>query len=553
MGIAVMLSIASTVGLLLPAYLLGMLVDEILVARDSASLAGWLAIASATAGGLVVAMSARGLLLNLLAESLTARMRSECYDHVLRLPLPQINRQPLGELVSRIADDTDRIWTFMTVGLSNLVTAGLTTLGAALLLLWTDSSLAFWWMIPLLLVGMLSLAFGRRLKAGSTETWARWGEMVSQVSSVIPAAAEVKLTARETAESAIFASHSDRIRRAHRKVDILWSLYVPAVVIALGIGLVGLCWTTGSRVLAGTMTVGAMVTVVGYTLQLHLPLRVLAGVFRQMFEATAAARRVFDLLAVRQERRSRRSYAGSMIRSGRVELQNVSFAYPGGKLVLHNFHLIIEPGERVGLSGPSGSGKTTTALLIAGLLRPTSGRVLVDGVEVEHYDSRAYRLQIGYVPERLHLLPGSIADNIACAWPLATMEEVRTAAQQAGAADFIEALPDAYATRVYDRGSNLSAGQRQRIGVARALMGRPRILLLDEPAAHLDAEAAETVWDSLRRLSQICTTLVISHDPADLQWADRTVDLRDFSDWLNVSDGQALPAELPDLVASHQS
>ena len=207
----------------------------------------------------------------------------------------------------------------------------------------------------------------------------------------------------------------------------------------------------------------------------------------------------------------------------------------------------------MGLSGASGSGKTTTALLIAGLLQPSSGRILVDGVQAEQYDSRAYRLQIGYVPERVHLLPGSVADNIACAWPLATMEEIRVAARQAGAADFIEALSDGYATRIHDGGSNLSAGQRQRIAVARALIGRPRILLLDEPAAHLDAEAADTVWDSLRRLARVCTTLVISHDPADLRWTDRTVDLRHVSGRPDVSNGPAPPAEFLHAVASRQS
>lgn len=164
-------------------------------------------------------------------------------------------------------------------------------------------------------------------------------------------------------------------------------------------------------------------------------------------------------------------------------------------------------------------------------------------METEGYDSRAYRLQIGYLPERLYLLPGTIVDNIAFAWARATVEEVRTAAERAGAANFIEALPQGYATRRHEGSSNLSAGQRQRNAVARALIGRPRILLLDEPAAHLDAEAAETVWDSLHRLAQVCTTLVVSHEPAALQWTDRTVDLCHFPGRPGVSNGHCAPSD----------
>jgi ATP-binding cassette subfamily B protein len=220
-------------------------------------------------------------------------------------------------------------------------------------------------------------------------------------------------------------------------------------------------------------------------------------------------------------------YAGtrSIDFDGSLELDGVSFGYEA-RSVLENVDLHIAPGERVAIVGPNGAGKSTLVSLLLGLYRPDAGRVLAGGIPFDELDMGRLRRAIGVVLQDPVIFPGTVRDNIAYGRPDASDDEVRRAAAWA-TADFVEALPDGYATRVGDEGVRLSGGQRQRIAIARALLSCPALLILDEPTTHLDDAAINRLLENLRELPGSPTVIAVSHDPETELWADRVVHVRD--------------------------
>jgi ATP-binding cassette, subfamily B, bacterial len=275
------------------------------------------------------------------------------------------------------------------------------------------------------------------------------------------------------------------------------------------------------------LTLGELLVFVTFLGRLYSPMRQLSSLSGTMFSAAAGAERVLELLEERPAVSDRPGAAALERAEGRIELRAVSYRYPGARSdALEHLSFDARPGETVAVAGPSGAGKSTLARLLVRFDDPAAGAVLLDGHDLRGLTLRSLREHVGLLAQETLLPDLPVAEVIAQGREGATDADVRRAARDAGAHEFIEALPEGYATRVGQRGRALSGGQRQRVAIARALLRDPAVLVLDEPTTGLDAAAKEALREPLRRLAAGRTTILITHDPDVLAWADCVIELR---------------------------
>jgi ATP-binding cassette subfamily B protein len=308
----------------------------------------------------------------------------------------------------------------------------------------------------------------------------------------------------------------------------LSGVYFPGVEFLAGIGTAIILYFGATRVLDQDMSVGVMVAFVGYLASFFDPIQQLSQLYNTFQSAMAALEKIFGVLDTEPELGDPPDRRPLPPVEGRVELRGVSFGYGAGAGdVVHDIDLRIEPGETVALVGSTGAGKSTLAKLIARFYDPREGRVLIDGHDLRDVSIRSLRDQLAIVPQEGHLFAGTIAENLAFGRPEATDAELRAAADAIGATGFIEALPEGVDTRINERGSGLSAGQRQLISFARALVADPRLLILDEATSSVDLRAEQRIDEALRTLLAGRTAIVIAHRLSTIRDADRIVVMED--------------------------
>jgi len=281
-------------------------------------------------------------------------------------------------------------------------------------------------------------------------------------------------------------------------------------------------------VIIGNLTPGKLVSFLIYMLMVAAPIGEFAGQYSQLKEASGASTRIFEILETRSEPVSNKNQKQLPRVNGNVSFKDINFSYePGSELVLKNINLEVKPAQIVAIVGPSGVGKTTLVNLIPRFFDPSSGQIEIDGININDVDLRSLRAQIGLVPQETFLFGGTIRENIAYGRPNAKIADIERVAKAAYAHNFIKSLPDGYETASGERGVKLSAGQRQRIAIARALLKDPRILILDEATSALDTESEHEVQDALDILMKGRTTFVIAHRLSTIQNADRILVLNE--------------------------
>jgi subfamily B ATP-binding cassette protein MsbA len=297
--------------------------------------------------------------------------------------------------------------------------------------------------------------------------------------------------------------------------------FIPLISLLGFFAVTAILWVGGQFVINKTLTPGELVAFLFYMIMVAAPLGEFAGVYSQIREANGAASRIFEILQTPIEPHQAEEAAELPPVQGSVRFHEVSFGYEPDELVLDKISLDIKPSEVIALVGPSGVGKTTLVNLIPRFFDPTEGWIEMDGQDITDVTLQSLRSQIGLVPQETFLFGGTIADNIAYGNLDATREAIISAAKAAYAHDFIESLPKGYDTEVGERGLKISAGQRQRIAIARALLKNPRILILDEATSALDSESEKMVQMALDSLMQNRTTFVIAHRLSTIMNADR--------------------------------
>ncbi len=471
--------------------------------------------------------AARFYTVSWLGERVTADLRNAVYSHVLRQSPQFFETTQTGEVLSRLTSDTTLVQTVVGSSLSMGLRNAVMGVGALVMLVWTNPYVMFQVLGILVLVVLPSMWFGRRVRKLSRASQDRVADSSAIAAEVLNAVPVVQGYTAEARESSRFAESTDNAFRTAVRRTKARSALVAFIIIATSAALLWGLYQGTQAVMAGTITAGHLGQTVVYVIILASAAAVLGEVYGDLLRAAGATERLMELLALRSPITSPAvPVALPAVTSGStLSIESVTFHYPSrpATAALADFSLTVAPGETVALVGASGAGKTTVFQLLLRFYDPASGVIRLDGVRTTDLDLQALRGRIGIVPQDAIIFSASALDNIRYGRPEASDDEVRAAARAAFAHDFIEALPQGYATFLGERGVRLSGGQRQRIAIARAMLKNPPLLLLDEATSALDAESERMVQAALESAMRDRTTLVIAHRLATVQQADRII------------------------------
>jgi ATP-binding cassette, subfamily B, bacterial len=510
-------------------YLFKLVVDDVLVPEDLGALlplAGiylGLALLSAVIG------FADEYVATWVGERFLLDLRAKLYAHLHALSPAQLDRRPVGDLLSRLTGDVQAIERFLLSALGEGVSAVAKILffGTALFVLSWKLALAALVVAPLFFLA--ARRFGRLVRHAAREKRRRSGSLSTVAEQALGSAVLVQSLGREDAEVARFRAENEAIMDAELASTRISGVFGPLVDL---IELLGAMLVIGFGVWAlqsGDLTLGGMLVFITYLAQLYSPIRSLGQLSNDVFSAAAGAERVIELLdevpLVRDAAHARPLPAPVR---GHVELRDVRFRHDGAdRDALDGVSLVVRPGEIVALVGPSGAGKSTLARLLLRFSDVGAGSVLVDGHDVRGLEVASLRSHVGLLLQDTYLPDATVREALRQGRTGATDEEVETAARAAGIDEVVRALPDGYDTPIGAGGSRLSGGQRRRLAIARAFVRDTPVLVLDEPTTGLDEAARDALLEPLRALVRGRTTIIVSHDPAVVAWADRVIELRD--------------------------
>lgn len=454
--------------------------------------------------------------------TLITGLRIQLQKHIGRLPISFYDANRTGTLVSRIISDVELIGNLMGTGLVEFMGGLLTAVLTFCVLMWISVKLT---LIIFTVIGLFIFAikkvfgvmrpiFKRRIEIQADLT-GRLNESLGGIRVIKSYRAEEREAATFEKGAKILLANLIKGVNANSAMSLSSTLVIGSIgALVMFFG--------AHEILGGKMTLGSYVTYNVFLAYMIAPLFQIVSVASQVTEAIAGLDRTYEILAEKEEDDDPRrvhKYEGEL--AGSIIFDNVDFAYEPDKPVLKNVSFIAAPGTVTALVGPSGSGKSTTISLVSAFHSPTSGQVLVDGLDLATVELGSYRTHLGVVLQESFLFHGTIRDNISFARPDASDEEVLEAARIARVDEFVRSFPEGYQTIVGERGVKLSGGQRQRISIARALLADPRILILDEATSSLDSESEALIQEGLSQLMKGRTTLVIAHRLSTIRQADQ--------------------------------
>jgi ABC-type multidrug transport system fused ATPase/permease subunit len=483
-----------------------------------------LAAAIVGAGLLRIALSVpRRLIAGRVSLGVEYDMRNRIYGHLQSLELGFFDRQQVGQLMSRATVDLQSIRFFLGYGLVFILQNLLTILLAAGVMFYLQPSLAAITLAPVPVVILAAARYGRYSRPALQEVQQRIAELTAEAEESISGIRVVKAFAREAQRFSQFSGRVGRVFDQSMYSTRLRAFYNPMISFLPNLGLAAVLLLGGRQVVSGSITLGEFASFNTYLLMLMFPMRMLGIALGMAQRAVASGNRVFELLdrapRIVPSADPRPLPAGG----GRVRFDHVTLAYEDGPPAIADVTLEVLPGETIAIVGPTGSGKTTLVAAVARLYDASSGSVEIDGRDVRDVDPAELRRAIALVPDDGFLFSASVRENIAYARPDATNREIELAARRAQIHSFIESLPEGYETLVGERGLTLSGGQRQRLAIARALIMDPRVLILDDATASVDAATEREIKRALREVMEGRTTFVIAHRLSTIALADRVI------------------------------
>jgi ABC-type multidrug transport system fused ATPase/permease subunit len=475
-----------------------------------------------------VATAAQTYFVEWVGQRALADLRLAIFAHLQRLPISFYERRPTGVLISRMTNDVEALDTLVTDSVVTLFQGGLTLIGTLVILVTFDLRLALLTFIMLPLIGVGSLIF----RIASADAYRRTRETIGQITGYLQESLSgvrvVRAFGQEPRHAEEFAVLNELNRGTNMTTVNLNAAYFPVIEFISAVATVTVLLYGGNQVIDGAIKIGVLVGFLAALNNFFDPITQLSQLYTTYQSGMAALDKIFELLDEQPEMLERDDAVTLERIRGELRFEHVSFAYrrPDGeldRLALDDVDLTIAPGETVALVGATGAGKSTFAKLVARFYDPTLGRVVIDGHNVRDVTYESLRSQLGIVPQEAFLFSGTVGSNIAFGAPDASDAEIEAAARAVGAHDFIASLEDGYATQVGERGGQLSAGQRQLVAFARAMIADPRILVLDEATSNVDLQTEARIEHGLRRLLAGRTAIVIAHRLSTIKDASRIV------------------------------
>jgi ATP-binding cassette subfamily B protein len=459
-----------------------------------------------------------------LAQTIEHEARMDAYRHVQRLELAWFEDQSTGGLLAILNDDVNQLERFLDQGANELIRTLVNVIFVGVVFFVAAPVLGVVAFLPIPIIVWASIRYQRRLEPHYTEVRTAAGDLGALLANNVSGIATIRSFTAEERETTRVAEASQVYREANRGAIKLSSAFIPLIRMAILAAFTITLVVGGQAALNGTLDVGLFSVLVYMTQRLLWPLTRLGETFDLYQRAMASTRRILDLLAVEPTIVDGPGVLPSPV-TGEVRFDDVSFAYGApsapGPAVLDRFSLSVPAGETHAIVGPTGAGKSTVVKLMLRLYEATSGRILLDGVDVESVPLAELRRAVGYVGQDVFLFQGTVRENLAYGRPHAGDEELERAARLAEAHEFITALPQGYDTVVGERGQKLSGGQRQRLSIARAILKDPPLLVLDEATSSVDNETEAAIQRSLELVGRGRTVVVIAHRLSTVRHADR--------------------------------
>ncbi|MEQ7010859.1 ABC transporter ATP-binding protein [Actinopolymorpha sp. B17G11] len=462
----------------------------------------------------------QGHLLAGVVQNAMLALRADVEDKLNRLPLPYFDKQPRGELLSRVTNDIDNISQSLQQTLSQLLTSLLTVIGVLVMMFVVSPLLAVIALVAVPLSVLVTQQIGKRSQKQFIAQWTHTGTLNAQIEEAFTGHELVKVFGRHREVRATFAAKNEELFKASFGAQFISGIIMPTMMFIGNLTYVVVAVVGGLRVASGAMTLGDVQAFIQYSRQFTQPLTQVASMANVMQSGVASAERVFDLLDADDQTPDPTKPARDTVRRGRVEFDRISFRYAPDNPLIDDLSLVAEPGHTVAIVGPTGAGKTTLVNLIMRFYELDGGRITLDGVDITAMRRSELRGEIGMVLQDTWLFNGTIRDNIAYGRPGASEEEILAAARATFVDRFVHSLPDGYDTVIDEEGSNVSAGEKQLITIARAFLADPSLLILDEATSSVDTRTEVLVQHAMAALRSDRTSFVIAHRLSTIRDAD---------------------------------
>jgi subfamily B ATP-binding cassette protein MsbA len=445
-------------------------------------------------------------------QHLVAKLRAAMFARILRLPLGEFTRWRPGDLIARFNTDLQMMTDAATTSLPQLINNSVTFISSLAVMVTMDWLLTASLIVIAPLISIAVSRFQQLISASTVRSQQRIADLTATLAEALTGQRIIKAFGREHFESDRFSTRNDEYFGAYMKLTQFIQTQPLVLSILMSTAIVGIIWISTREVVVRRLNVGELFMYWGLLANLVNPMNRFAAFIGDLSKAMVGASRVYEILDLPIEAPDRPDAIPLRDVKGAITFDRVTFSYtPEEPPVLSDFTVEIEAGEIVALVGPSGAGKTTIVNLVPRFYLPQQGRITIDGIDLAQVRLSDLRAQIGIVPQEAQLFRGSILENIRYGRLEARDEEVRAAAREANADEFVESFPEGYATEVGERGLRLSGGQRQRIAIARAILRNPSILILDEATSALDSRSEALIEQALDRLLHDRTTLIIAH------------------------------------------
>lgn len=472
-----------------------------------------------------VAASMRNLLSSYVSQNFGALLRSDLFRKIQSLSFENVDKFDRASLVTRLTNDVNQVQVFVNGMMRIFVKAPLLCIGGLIMAAQLNMQLS---VVLAIVVPIVGLFIFLNIKIG----FPFFGKVQYALDRVNGAMREylsgvrvVKAFHRYAFESEKFNLANEELQAKSISATRIMSVFGPAIMLVVNLGIVAVLWIGGLGVEQGEIEVGHIIAFTNYMTQILFALMMISMVFNLFVRAKASALRIGEVFAEENRMTWKENGYESTAEKGRIDFEKVSFSYDGegGELVLKEISFTCLPGETVGIIGSTGSGKSSLVALIPRFYDATSGSLRIDGEDVRHIDPKKLRERIAIVPQKTVLFTGTVLENIRWGKEDATMEEVEQAARMAEAHDFVTATKDGYESRVGQGGVNFSGGQKQRLSIARALVGKPEILILDDSTSAVDLATESRIKESLRKYADGLTCILIAQRITSVMDADKII------------------------------